>query len=148
MKNILTEIKVKCLILSLLIINVFQLRAQILDDSACPFPTETNLSKLSIELFLTDINYEEKRITSGTNNISISEVFAIDNEEECANLKNIVQSNPMYNQIDQVTDLRKYFYKTNDFYFIFWQPRKLSLGPKRLFLVIKKDYSKIYEFYL
>jgi len=132
---------------SLLVLISFQLKAQIL-ELKCPMPKETYYSKLSMEIYFTDVNYKDKRVSSGTDNIPLAEVQPVDNEIECSNLRNVIHLNSKYKKVDEIPELRKFFYKTDNFYFVFWRYKVYTVGGKMLFLVIKKDFSKTYEFYL
>ena len=140
--------RVRLIICTLLILSSFQLKAQIFDDSDCPMPKETFTSKYYMESFLVSVNDKDKRVASGTENIPFTEVQPVDDEAICLALQNIIQSNTKYKSADENTKLRKHFYKSNKFYFVFWNFKRSGLGRRLLFLVIKKDFSKTYEFYL
>ena len=86
------KLQVKYIISLLLVLITFHSEAQILEDLTCPMPIETRYSKLSMEIFFTDVNYKNIRITSGTENISLSEVHPVDNEDECANLQKEIKN--------------------------------------------------------
>ncbi len=148
MKTILINPQMRFVICSLLILISFQLKGQILEDSGCPLPKETFASEFYMESFLTNVNHKDKRVASGTENILFTEAQPVGDEAICSVLQNIIQSNSKYRKVDESSKLRKHFYKTNNFYFVFWNFKRSGLGSRLLFLVIKKDFSKTYEFYL
>lgn len=137
------------ILVSLFILISFQLQAQEMPGiSECQYPNETEFSRFSMENFLTGVNHIDKRIESGTENVKVNEIQVIIDETECLSLRNFILSNSKYKKVDEFPKLRKFFYKSDDFYFVFWKQKKLVLGGgRKLFLVIKKDFSKTYEFY-
>ena len=135
------------------------LQAQVVIETGCP-PNGTEKTQFSMEFFLYSPYFEDERSQSGTSGILINEIGSIDSQTICNQLNEIIQGNEEYKRIDQdiPIDETKYFYQTNDFYFIFWDLKaqtpppgggtRTRLGPKKLFIVISKDFQTIWEFYV
>lgn len=95
-----------------------------------------------VKYYLTASDLNEDRIKTGTNNIPIEQVKHVDNEVICKKLDAIVTSNAKFNEINKTTKRTKFFYQTNDFYYIFWDyiDGKLRTGSKRVFIVVNKSF--------
>ena len=119
-------------------------------------PGESSSAEFRVELFLTLANRENIRQESGTTNETVDQIAVVEDEQVCSSLKNLISNNQKYNQINQSmagTDNQIYFYNTNNFYYVFWNKKPEfdgipRTGPKTLFLVIKKDLSQVWEYYL
>ncbi len=111
----------------------------------CP-QLHTDRAYRRVEFFLTLSDRQEMRNESGTNDISNSEIQPVTDDNRCQQLYDIVQGNPIYKSINDNLSNKKalFLYRTNDFYFIFWDfkplpdpgPGKVSnqLGLKTIFL--------------
>lgn len=122
--------------------------------SACT--PESSSAEFRVELFLTLADRENLRQETGTTNETVEQIAVVEDEQDCSSLKNLIWDNQNYNRINQSMagrDKQIYFYKTNNFYYVFWNKKPESdgiprTGPKTLFLVIKKDLSQVWEYYL
>ena len=104
----------------------------------------------SVKYFLTASDLNKERISSGNTNIPIEEIKHVNNEQVCVKLNNLINSNAKYKEIATSTPKTKFFYQTNNFYYIFWSyadslPRT---GPKRIFIVVNNQFNVVGEFYI
>ncbi|MEP1890116.1 MAG: hypothetical protein ABJJ14_00505 [Cyclobacteriaceae bacterium] len=107
-----------------------------------------------VEFFLTLDNFSTERVLVGASNVSISEIAPVSEEAACVRLSSIISNNAKYQTVDQSisNDETKYYYQTNDFYYIFWawkpeNDNRIRFGPKRLFIVVSGDFENVWEFY-
>lgn len=144
MKTATIKIKIVLPVIFLLFqITVNKTVAQTLNT--CPISNE--FSEYGIKLYFYDTSKEDKRIASGTNNIPLSEVRPVEIEIECNTLHNFLLNNLKYQRMVREKGQRKFFYQTNDFYYVFWINDPIGTGPKKIFFVVKKDFSETFEFY-
>ncbi|NEV94450.1 hypothetical protein G3567_09880 [Psychroflexus sp. YR1-1] len=141
----------KKILLILSLIFTMSTYAQTEQKNSCT--PEHTFAKFKVELFLTK-NEKSYREKTGTIEESVDKISAVKNESECIALNNFIEKNDKYHQINQGIDTSLktiYYYKTSNFYYIFWgfkpeyyRPR---MGPKQVFIVVNKDLSQHWEFY-
>lgn len=104
-----------------------------------------DIALMHMKFYLTAIHLKNDRIKSGTNNIPIEQIRHVDNEETCKKLNAIVVSSAKFNEINKTTKRTKFFYQTNDFYYIFWDyiDGNLRTGSKRIFIVVNKSFAVV-----
>ncbi|MFT4740489.1 MAG: hypothetical protein ACI9XJ_001288 [Marivirga sp.] len=122
-------------------------------DISCSSTTE--FANFIVESFLTRADRTSLRTESGTTNESISQISVVSNEQECTKISGFVLNKTKYRNIhDSMSNDRQiYSYKTNNYYYVFWSAKpafadRVKTGPRQIFLVIKKDLSQIFEYYL
>ncbi len=123
-------------------------------DNSCK--SASSGAKLSVEFFLTFTDRQVLREQSGTINELVSDIKAVDGEEACESIDNLLDSTTDFEKMnDHYPDSRLtvYYYETSSFYYVFRAKKPEydgipSTGPKTRFLVIPKDLSKIWKFYL
>ena len=118
-------------------------------NSACPVVDEgyfTTLSYFTMEMFLKDGITEDYRKQSGTEGVPYSQVRPIEDSEACDRISLLIRNNEIYRRVDDLPDLRKFYFQTDDFYYAFWRWKNENRwGGKKLFIVIKK--SDMQDFY-
>ena len=124
-------------------------------DLGCPNPTGSERAYRYVKWFLTFPDTEDERIKTAATNESVNQITPVDTNLVCSELNTIVQGNELYREIDESTSEMetKYFYQTNNLYYIFWALKPqyddyLILGPCEIWLVVSKDYKTIWEFNL
>ncbi|MEP4532947.1 MAG: hypothetical protein ABJ004_07670 [Cyclobacteriaceae bacterium] len=111
-------------------------------------------AKRVVEFFLTFDALSEERQTVGTVDVSLSEIVPVLDAASCTRLNSIVSNNENFRRVDEnlPSDEGKFYYKTDDFYYIFWGLRpaheRIRLGPKKLFIVVSGDFETVWEFYM
>jgi len=141
MKNILIII-----VLALLTFNISY--AQEMPNSNCT-PTHRK-AEFSMNYYLLDPYNEPARTEAGTNNISAEEISHVDNPIDCKNITNIINSNAKLKHINQNETTTKFYYQTNNFYYVFWREIHKTIigGPKFIFVVINKNSEEIFISYM
>lgn len=129
--------------------------SQELIDDSCPSPTGGRRAHFRVELFLTFPDRTDERIETGATNETVSMIRPVFVDSICLKLNAIVRGNTGYKQIDDNLheSKTKYYYRTDNLYYIFWNKKPqydglLLTGPRRLFIVVSKDYQHIWEYYL
>lgn len=105
----------------------------------------------SVEYYLTSHHLEEERISTGTDNIPVEQISHVNNPNDCEKLNKIIKSNQKFSKINsEPISGTKFYYQTDDFYFIFWtEVNKIVLGgPKSIFIVINKQTDQISTCYI
>lgn len=120
----------------------------------CPNPNGGQRAYNSVKFFLTLSDMLDERNETGTTTESVSQIRSVSEESVCAKLNDIVRGNPKYKRVDDTLDQKrtKYYYRTDNFYYIFWDRKPQydnipNTGPKTLFIVVSKDYKKIWQYY-
>lgn len=118
----------------------------------CSNPDGWKRAHNSVMFFLTLSHMEEQRVETGTNNEAEDQIRPVTDQTICAALSQIVLNTPKYKSIDDNLDERntKYFYRTDNFYYIFWDRKpehdnKIT-GPKSLFIIVSEDFEDIWEY--
>jgi hypothetical protein len=146
----------KSVILILVLIHASQIaKTQDLQIDCSNFQVSDRAFR-AVKLFITSSYYEDEREQVGIINEALEQIEVANDEEECLKLINLIANSPKYNKINQQTigtNSTIYYYKTHNFYYIFWDKKPAFdsipyTGPKTLFLVVKKDFSQIWEFYI
>jgi len=106
--------------------------------------------KAEFSIYLTYKVMEEERIKAGTTNISLNEVRHVDNPVECRRITRILNSVPRLKEINDFEETTKFYYKTNNFYYVFWEEihKNMLGGPRSIFIVIKKDNEEIFTCFM
>ena len=122
--------------------------AQEMPNSDCT-PTHED-AEFSMNYYLLDPYNEPARIKAGTNNISAEEISHVDNPDDCLKITNIINSNAKLKHINQNSTKTKFYYQTNDFYYVFWEEIHKTIigGPKFIFIVINKSSEEIFISYM
>jgi hypothetical protein len=107
----------------------------------------------SVKYFITLKFYEDKRTETGATNEPESSIKVVENSETCTRIEQILDNDSEIDNSTLHSDLGKYFYETTNYYYAFWSfhPRFDGLpktGPKFRFIVIKKDFSQNWKYYL
>lgn len=142
MKNVLV------LFFGLFISSSYFLNAQDSIDNQCTTGHDEALQTLKI--YLTWDYLEDKRVNVGTNNISVSEVRHVDNPIVCKKITKLINSNIKLKQIAENSEKAKFYYQTNEFYYVFWEEinKNIIMGPKKIFVVINKSTEQIFIDYI
>lgn len=80
---------------------------------------------------------------------SLESLAHVSDNQKCAQIQNYIQSVPFIKNIDDNTAFTKYFYVTDQFYFVFWgpEPGRIRLtSVNGVVIAIKKDFSKHWVF--
>ncbi|MFQ3212645.1 MAG: hypothetical protein ACI9L9_000906 [Marivirga sp.] len=141
------------IVLQLLPIFAFAQRIPIEDN---PCPTASISAKFRVELFLTVPDRQSLRQETDALNETVEQITTVTDQQSCSALKDLIINNEKYHQINQSlvgSDKQLYFYQTNKLYYVFWSKKPAfdgipRTGGKSLFLVIKKDLSQVWEYYL
>jgi hypothetical protein len=127
---------------------------QIIPINSCPNPNGSKLADFAVDWFLLSAVAKEDREKVGATNEAAEEKMPVSDETICAKLNQIVRDNPEYKKIEDnlAPDRTRYQYRTENYYYIFWS-RKPEFetprtGPKRLFIIISKDFENIWEIFL
>lgn len=121
--------------------------------------SEYDKAKFNVEFFLQMQQHQENREESGTDGISLSQVRIVNTESICSELNSIINNNQKYQDIQAnlPSDKTKYFYRTDSFFFIFWDDKpeelpegsiRFKTGPKKIFIVVSQDFQTTWEFYI
>lgn len=142
MKNLKT-----LLIISLLTTLTIEGQAQ------CAGKSEGTRAYNRVTRFVSHSFYQDKRDDTGATDESVNSIRVVENNKICSRIEQVLESD---SEIDNSTlhdDLGKYFYETTNYYYAFWafHPRFDGIprtGPKLRFIVIKKDFSQNWKYYL
>jgi hypothetical protein len=146
----------KILITVLIIIFAIAVNAQRIPIEDNPCPTASTSAKFRVELFLTVPDRQSLRQETDALNETVEQIATVTDQQSCRALKNLIINNEKYNQINQSlvgSDKQLYFYQTNKLYYVFWSKKPIfdgipRTGGKTIFLVVKKDLSQVWEYYL
>lgn len=137
--------RITYLITLILTINSFA-SAQELNDPSCP--VDNYKERFIVESFLTEAHLQDERIESGTNEVETSEISIIEDKAICQNLDFLVSSHTLMKNIDDEEVKTKFYYKTNNFYFIFWLQLNQLLGPKFPIFIVNKNFELVGVYYI
>lgn len=106
-----------------------------------------------VERFVTAPYQQEKREETGAIDESKISINIVEDESVCSQIEGILTNDIKINNNLDNPDLAKYFYETTNYYYAFWAPKPEfdgipKTGPKLLFVVIKKDLSEHWKYYL
>jgi hypothetical protein len=141
------------IILSVLILCAFEMSAQRTAVNSCT--SNSRLARYRVEFFLTLPDRKVFREETGATGEKVEQIAIVQDENVCNSLQNFISNNRKFKNIDQSiidTDKQIYFYKTDNFYYVFWGRKpefddRPATGPKTLFIVIKNDLSQFWEYY-
>ncbi|GAB3341690.1 hypothetical protein GCM10027429_30330 [Marivirga atlantica] len=117
--------------------------------------SNSRLARYRVEFFLTLPDRKVFREETGATGEKVEQIAIVQDENVCNSLQNFISNNRKFKNIDQSiidTDKQIYFYKTDNFYYVFWGRKpefddRPATGPKTLFIVIKNDLSQFWEYY-
>jgi hypothetical protein len=119
----------------------------------CPNLTGGEGAHFAVMYFLKYPIAENARIETGATNESVDQIKQVSDETICSALNQIVLNTPKYKRVDDNLDTKntKYYYRTDNFYYIFWDRKpehdnKIT-GPKSLFIVVSSNYEHVWEYY-
>lgn len=127
----------KILITLFFILSICEVNAQLISLKSC---TEESLRAYNaISFFLTedDQELEEFRIESGTTNVQISEVKHVDDYQVCQAINSKLESN---SDLQEDSSWNKYFYESDNFYFIVYKKPSFSMGYTP-FIILDKSFN-------
>lgn len=136
--------------ISIMLIS-FSVYSQTDKTNACS--PERPFGKSKIERFLT-IHKSDYRQKSGTSNEKTSQIELVSDSKECLALRTFIGENKTYNQLNQkISDEETiYFYKTSNFYYLFWDYKPESFRPRmgspKPFIFVTKDLTQSWDFRL
>lgn len=142
---------------SIIIISLNSFGQVLLPD--CPYPNATDRAYRHVKFFLTLDPWKQNRQECGAIDIPETQIRAVADANTCGKLYSIIDGNSKYKNInDNLSDDRTlFFYRTDDFYYIFWDYKpepesapgtvRIRTGPRTLFIVMSKDFKSIWEFY-
>jgi len=120
----------------------------------CPDLNVSELAQFTVEFFVNPNNYHNRWSEYGVTNQSVEQIRPVSDESICAELNKIINNNTKYKQINDNLKPHntKYFYRTNDLFYIFWTRRPEyddvpSLGPRELFIIVSVDFQNVWEIY-
>jgi len=102
----------------------------------------------TVEFFLTEADFEEERVATGTTGIPVAQIKHVENYNVCIKLDNVLNSNPKLKKIKEDTTSTLFYYQTDKFYFIFWKRLDLIGGVKRKFIVVNSSFVIVGEYFL
>lgn len=124
-------------------------------SSLCPEFTEGSRAFNRVKFFIVLPDRENLRQETGAVNEKEEQIRPVTEESACTELNELILTNEKYAQIDSHLreDRAKYYYQTNNFYYIFWTWKPEfddvpKLGPKTIFIVVKKEGGQHWEYYL
>lgn len=120
--------------------------AQDIPEYGCT-PSHTK-AYLTVKFFLTEEHLEEERIETGTNNIPVEQIRHLEDILTCEKLDAIVSSNTLMQKIKADTSKTKYYYRTDDFYFIFWRNMNILMGPKKLIFIVNSNFEVVGQYHI
>ncbi|MBL0766615.1 hypothetical protein [Marivirga atlantica] len=143
------------LVAGLFIFTIYSSFAQSIDLKNNECPAKSRLAKLGVEIFIQLAGSKDFREQIGASGETVEQVQAVENGQTCSALNDFISNNRKFNNINQSykdTDKQVYFYKTDNFYYVFWGRKpefddRPATGPKTLFIVIKNDLSQFWEYY-
>jgi len=83
----------------------------------------------------------------------VEQIRPVSDESICAELNKIINNNTKYKQINDNLKPQntKYFYRTENLYYIFWNKKPEydipSPGPRRIFIIVSADFQNVWEKY-
>lgn len=126
----------------------------IVNSSACPNPSGGQRAHNAVMFFLTLSDMNDERMETGATFETVSQIRSISDETICSRLNQIVLNNPKYKTMQDNLPAQdtKYYYRTDNLYYIFWAKRpeydgKIALGPKSLFIVVSAANENIWDYY-
>ncbi|MFC2152323.1 hypothetical protein ACFLSE_07320 [Bacteroidota bacterium] len=134
------------LISVMLITLINTLRAQDIPEFGCT--PDREIAFFTVEHFITSDSYAEARMETGTTGISVDEIRHLEDFAICASLDEIIEAHPDWKKIKEDTTVTRFFYRTDNFYFILWKRLSTIGGPKKLFLIVNKRFQVVGEYYL
>ena len=153
MKNSISKSLLRFITVILVCFVAHQGTSQVLVDDTCPYPNSGKLAYATVKLFLILPHKEDWRIETGATNETVDQIRPVANENICSKLNEIVRGNALYKEVDDTVfeKLTKYYYRTDNLYYIFWERKpeydNPHFGPKRLFIVVSKDYNTVWQYY-
>ncbi|MEM6737774.1 MAG: hypothetical protein AAF620_17070 [Bacteroidota bacterium] len=149
------KINKKIFIMSISLFFMLNANAQRIPITTSSCTSGSRFAHFSVKLFLTLPDRQNSRIETGAINETVDQIAVLEDEEACNSLQNFISSNQKFDDINQSiigTDKQMYFYKTDNFYYVFWAKKpefddRYGTGPKSLFIVIKNDLSQFWEYY-
>jgi hypothetical protein len=144
------------LITVIMMFFTYNVMAQRIPIATNPCPTACTSAKFRVELFLTVPDRQSLRQETGALNEKVEQITTVTDQQSCSALQHLITNNEEYNQINQSlvgSDNQLYFYQTNKLYYVFCNKKPAFAGiqitgGKTIFLVVKKDLSQVWEYYL
>jgi hypothetical protein len=107
----------------------------------------------AVKYFITLKFNEDKRTETGATNEPESSIQVVEDSKICLRIEKLLDDNADIANVAPHDDISKYFYETENYYYALWAlspefdgiPRT---GPRRQFVVIKKDFSQHWKYYL
>ena len=91
-----------------------------------------------VVFYLKHSQFKDFRIQAGTTNIPVEQMSHVDNPVDCSRITSILRSNPKYKEILEKATSHRFYYQTNDFYYVTWRKLELTIGASSVFIVINK----------
>ena len=118
----------------------------------CAGKEKGSRAEFSVELFLTLPDREEQRTETGATAEPESSIKVVETRAICYQIESLLDNASEVDNVAPYEDISKYFYETQNFYYAFWAPSPEfddipRTGPKRQFVVIKKDFSQYWKYY-
>lgn len=127
--------------------------AQVLENP-CASSLSSKKAVFSVKYFLSHSNDSDPITETGATNETVDQIQLVTNEFECTKLMAIVNGSEKYRTINNSIDPTRtlYFYKTQNLYYFFWSKKpeyddRPFMGPKTLFVVVRKDFNQVWEYY-
>ncbi len=146
------KIKLIVILLSLITVKIAVCQRPVINP--CSNPDGGERAFFTVRYFLTAPIMADARVQAGVTNETVEQIRPIADANICSMLNQIVSSTPKYANIDGSleADRTKYYFRTNNFYYIFWNKKPEydnlpNTGLKKLFIVISADYQSRQDFY-
>ena len=142
----------KTIIISLLVIicALNNIKAQDVSENPCTSNHEQAFERMTN--YLTWGYLKEMRINAGIDNIPIEQISHVDSPAACIKITAILNEVPKLKNIMENMQEPKFYYQSNDFYYVFWMKilddGMIRLGPKTIFIVINIKTEEIFTDYI
>jgi hypothetical protein len=104
----------------------------------CTAPHQRGYERVAY--YLSDAQFTNFRIQAGTTNIPVEQISHVDNPADCKQITAILRANTEFKVILEEKDSTpRFYYQTNNFYYVTWTRLEFSIGRSSVFIVINKE---------
>ena len=122
-------------------------------NAQCLGKSEGTRAYNRVSRFISHSYHQDKRNEVGATNESESSIKVVESSTVCNQIEQLLNDKTDLDNVAPYDDISKYYYETTNFYYAFWTFHPASdgiprTGPRRQFIVIKKDFSQYWKYYL
>lgn len=127
----------KTILISLLVIFTGLTTIQAQDElEECTVSHQRGYDRVAF--YLKNSQFKDFRVQAGTANIPVEQISHVDNPVDCKRITAILRANPKYKEILEKATSNRFYYQTNDFYYVTWRKLEFTIGASSVFIVINK----------